>query len=240
MKKSILMLALLVGLVLATNSCVVSAGSEKGSGNVIRQERSAGDFSSVKLNGSANVIIEQGDKNSIYVETDDNIMEFIETKISGGVLDIDCNQSISPTKLVVYVMMKNVKELSIFGSGDIFGKYLIKSNDLTLNLSGSGDINLKQLEAEALKASVNGSGDIEASGSAKSTTLELKGSGDISFKNLQTNSCEAEVIGSGDITINVSEKLKANVIGSGDITYWGNPAETKFGTTGSGDIKKGK
>lgn len=232
-----LMIALVAVL---TSSCIVNAGGTRGNGKISMESRDASAFNSIKVAGSANVIIEQGGKHSITVETDENIMSLIETKISGGELTIDTKESVSPTKLNIYLMLSDIKDLRLVGSGDIFAKYRINADAINLSVSGSGDIKLKQLIAKSVKANVSGSGDIEVAGKSETAELKVVGSGDIEMKHFDILQCDAEVVGSGDIAVKVQERLRARVVGSGDIVYWGSPKEISRSTSGSGSIKQGK
>ena len=49
----------------------------KGSGKLITESREVREFDRIVLNGSGEVVITQGDEESLSVETDDNIMPYI-------------------------------------------------------------------------------------------------------------------------------------------------------------------
>jgi len=83
---------------------------------------------------------------------------------------------------------------------------------------------------------LDGSGDIEVSGQANKVIASLNGSGDIDASELESIACEVELDGSGSVKVYASEKLKATLQGSGDIRYDGEPdVEAKI--DGSGTIQ---
>ena len=90
MKRLSMWLALMV-LMAASLACAVpfvGIRTIKGSGNVVTEERDVSGFDRVALSGFGEVIITQGDKESLTVETDDNLMRYIETKVRGGTLEL--------------------------------------------------------------------------------------------------------------------------------------------------------
>lgn len=91
-------------------------------------------------------------------------------------------------------------------------------------ITGSGDIDLKNVKATTVMSEVNGSGDINIKGSAQKATLTVNGSGDISAEKLAATNVVATVAGSGDIVCYASRQLDARVSGSGDIKYKGSPS----------------
>ena len=60
--------------------CACNFTAVRGSGNVVTQERQVSGFDSVALSGVGEVFITQGDKESLTVETDDNLMRYIQTE----------------------------------------------------------------------------------------------------------------------------------------------------------------
>ncbi len=55
-----------------------------GSKNVITQERQLPDFNSIRIKGTTDVVIRQGNKTAVVVKADDNLIENIITKVQGG------------------------------------------------------------------------------------------------------------------------------------------------------------
>ena len=82
MKQRSIWLTLIV-LIAASLACAVpfDASTVKGSGNVVTKERDVSGFDKVVVSGLGRVIVTQGDEESLTVETDDNLMQYIETLI---------------------------------------------------------------------------------------------------------------------------------------------------------------
>lgn len=91
-----------------TNSCYFGDedffGCVRGNGDVRTSEFYLPDITGVKLQGIGEVIIRQGNDQEILVETDENLMDYIETDVNGGVWDIDFQRCVrNVTRLTVYI-----------------------------------------------------------------------------------------------------------------------------------------
>jgi hypothetical protein len=103
-------------------------------------------------------------------------------------------------------------------------------------VSGSGDLQLHDVNQREIALHVDGSGDIDVDGRVESVVAEVHGSGDIDARDLQAQHANARVGGSGDVRVSASESVKARVSGSGDITVYGKPSQRDTRVNGSGDI----
>ena len=65
----------------------------------------------------------------------------------------------------------SLDEVDIKGSADVYLKGTIKGVDLTLNITGSGDIEAENLQYTNLSAYIKGSGDIDVK-NVKGTTVK--------------------------------------------------------------------
>src|SRR5512139_1499557 len=84
-----------------------------GNNNVIKKEREAGKFTGLKVSSGIDVYLKQTDNESILVEADENLHEYILTEIKNGILNIYTDANIREAeKKVVYITMKDVNSLS--------------------------------------------------------------------------------------------------------------------------------
>jgi len=209
-----------------------------GSGNVISQERSVTDFSTVKVQGSADVILKQGDKISVVVQADDNLIANIITKVKGDALIIETEGNIrNSKKFEVFVTVPRLDGIEINGSGDVDSDGKISGNALSVSINGSGDVEL-DLDYKSLRANVNGSGDIDISGITGDLDLGIMGSGDFEASGLRLNLCKISVFGSGDIKLSGSAAtVIVELSASGDVNLFNLTAESvDVRSNGSGDV----
>jgi hypothetical protein len=209
-----------------------------GSGNVVKQDRQVGDFGTITILGSADVIIKQGDRTSVQVHADDNLLENIITEVKKDALIIETQGNIRKyRKFQVYVTMSRLDGVEINGSGDVSSDGVINGNNLSISINGSGDVEL-ELDFKGLEAQINGSGDIEISGITGDIDLSIMGSGDFKATNLRLNNCSIKVYGSGDISMNGSaSNLSVELSASGDVNLYNlSSQDVDVRSNGSGDV----
>ena len=78
--KTLQLLAALAILPFLTTGCSIlfNGKSVQGSGNIILEEREVSEFNKVHLKGSGNVFLNRGEKQSLTIKTDDNIMPLLK------------------------------------------------------------------------------------------------------------------------------------------------------------------
>ena len=254
MNRRIKLTLLVAVLALATMACELSGilvennvvSGERGSGNVVEETRPISGVTGVDLATIGNVIIEIGEKESLRIEAEDNLMKYFETDIRGETLKISTNPStvnLRPTKPVYFFLtVKELEQASISGSGDIQVPDL-ESSQFNVDIGGSGDINMGDLRADRLEINIGGSGDVSTGRViVPSLRVKINGSGDITLMEFKADDLSLNVNGSGnlriddgnvgeqDIDINGSGNFQAedlaskvtniNIGGSGDITVW--------------------
>lgn len=216
-----------------------NTASITGSGNVITKTVSTQPYDIISVRGSMEVYLEKGTEGKIQVTAEDNVQEHILVESDGKELIISMkgNTSLRNTKTIkVTVPFENISEVSLLGSGKVEGNDKLKNEALSLNLRGSGEMELT-VEASSIDAQLNGSGVMKLSGSANDFKVKTTGSGNFEGKNLNTENTEVYVAGSGNAKVNAKSKLKARIQGSGNVVYSGNPASNDSKVMGSGTIK---
>jgi len=78
MNKKIYFISCLIILLLSLSSCVFDfRETVYGNGNLVTEERHADSFDRLKVSSGIDVIITQGEKESIQVVADENLLEYI-------------------------------------------------------------------------------------------------------------------------------------------------------------------
>lgn len=212
----------------------------KGTGPMETEIRSLKDFKGVQLGASADVYMTQAADFKVTVEAQKNIAELLETSVEGGILKIYFKKSagnVDYDKLIVHVEAPLFESVDLLGSGNMVAQNAFKGDKLSLSITGSGDVRVKDATYNSIKAELSGSGDLEVGGTAESSDLSLSGSGDVHAQNLKSKKADVSITGSGDIDCQVETTMDASVTGSGDIHYKGDPS-VKSRITGSGSIEK--
>ena len=234
--KKYIIATLIILAVVAASGCI--GQNATGSGNVINQSQNVSGFNQVSVDGTGTLIITQGDKESLTVEAEDNVLPDIKTNVNNNVLTIGFgNHTVIPTKPIKYYLtVKNLNSISYSGGGKIQSNGL-KTNSLTININGAGEGNLTNLNVNTLKIIISGAGRLFMSGNANNQDISISGAGEYNANNLTSKTVTLTISGAGKGTIKVSNSLNAIVNGAGDISYIGNPQVTKQ-LNGAGTVKQ--
>jgi hypothetical protein len=197
-----------------------TSSTTEGSGVPATQAREVAAFDSVDLAGSNNVVIRVGEKQSVVVRADDNLLDRVTTEVQSGKLVIANTPGSFTTKSPMSVEV-DVPTLD------------------ALTLSGSGNIVVTGIDADGLEVTLPGSGTLTGNGTATRLDVTVGGSGMVQFTRLVANDVRAVVSGSGSIFVTATKSLDASVSGSGAILYTGNPQDVTKNVTGTGAITGG-
>lgn len=227
-------------LLLGLGSCRHFFGKRvHGNGNIKTEEKTVGSFKQVEVSGAAKVLVTQGDKSSVRIECDENLLPYIEVFQEGDKVYVKDKPgfNIDPSgDLLVYVTSPTFSYISASGACDILGQNKITSEDLSLHVSGAGDIKM-EVDAPKLAAEVSGSGSINLKGQTKDVELELTGAGHAHCYDLLAENTKVDITGAGSAEVYASVKLKADVSGAGSVNYKGN-AQVSQSVSGAGSVNK--
>ena len=239
MKKSILILATLL---MSITSAQAQWGNKKvkGNGKMTTITRTTADYDGINCAGSFDYILVAGTEGKITIEGEENLLEYVVTELKGNKLIIktekNINLSTSKNKTIkITIPFKDISEVSLAGSGDLWNEDKITATDFEVSLAGSGDVTL-DIEASEIEGNLAGSGDLTLKGHTNYLEANVAGSGDFHGFELQANHTTVSVAGSGDAKVVSNTSLKARVAGSGDIRYKGNPEKEDTKVNGSGSI----
>jgi hypothetical protein len=231
MKKNLI--TILSALFLFASSCRLFC--TEGEGPLKTETRETEIFSRIELNMSANVKVVKAEKNAVEISAQENLLDKIETHVSGSKLTISTDGCISTDeKILVTVYLSELEDLNINGSGNISLPDTIMVDKIKLQINGSGDINAKLIAAK-INAEINGSGNITLTGSANLQDLEIHGSGNVNSQALICNEATVDVAGSGDVRVYAIKNLDVDVAGSGSVYYKGKPTINSH-IAGSGKV----
>lgn len=191
----------------------------RGSGIAKTSTRQTAAFSRVDLKGSMRVTIVVGQPRSVTIHGDDNLIGNVRTKVEGETLAIS-NRRPYRTRIGLSVAI-HVPTLS------------------AVELSGSGAIDVRDVQGASFAADLSGSGDIAVSGKPTRIAFSISGSGDAKLDRLQAQDVRIELSGSGDIEASgTTERLDVSVPGSGDVRVDRLVArDVHADISGSGDVR---
>ena len=188
-----------------------------GSGVPASQARELAPFDAVELAGSNEVTIRVGGEQSVVVHADDNLLDWVTTRVDDGSLVIGNEGGGFTTRTPIRV---DVVVPAVHG----------------LALSGSGTIDAEGIDVDQLTVVLSGSGVVSAKGRARCVEVKLNGSGDAKLQGVVAQEAHAKLSGTGRIAVCATESLDASVPGTGSIEYAGNPPQVRKSVDGIGSV----
>lgn len=208
-----------------------------------KESRKLDMFTKVSLRTSANVYLTQGNTQKVEVSGKKSDLERLETKVKDGKLIIDDFNKNSwgnwsgLSNVDIYITVKDLKALSVAGSGDMISKNKFKCDDLDISVAGSGDLEF-EVDAKDVAISIAGSGSVLLRGSSETNKVSIAGSGKLDAEDMESISYRISIAGSGKCKVHAKDEITSKISGSGSIYYKGNPSKINNSSAGSGKIRK--
>jgi hypothetical protein len=246
--KKLLLPALLIAIALLTASCSFIGGSGlgggvPGSGKIQTETREPGAFAALAIEyPGAEITIQQGEKEIVEVEADDNLLPQLSTEVLSGTLTIKStetgwNAMVNPSEPVkVNITVKDLSTIVLSAPVGNLEVDDLQTGTLNLVVSGGAQVKLNGLQTNLLDTVLSGAGDIQVSGTADEVKLVLSGLGDFNAADLESKKADIELSGMGGATVRVEEELVATITGAGSIQYFGHP-HVEQSVNGAGSVK---
>jgi hypothetical protein len=204
---------------------------ERGSGNVVTENREVSNFRAVEIDYPAEVFVQQGSQESLKIEAEDNLLPNLKTQVRNGTLEIfykrENGKHVNPTKTVkVTIVVKDLTNVEFNSAGELTIEGL-KTDSLDVSLSGAGNLVLDRVEVNELGVNLSGAGSMTASGTAEDLDLNISGFGDFKGADLHGQVARVNISGAGSATVWVDDKLDAAISGAGSIRYYGSASVTR-------------
>ncbi len=218
---------------------LVSCKKYIGEGPVYTETRTTGSFSRVEFGVPGDFEYIPSDRNEIVIEAQQNIINLIETRLSGNELKLGVRNYVNlgrHERIRITVKGPSVNEFSINGSGNLSVVPALQGSTIRFEVHGSGNIRAEKVEAENLYASIDGSGKIMiVDGSAGHENIAISGSGNIDLLGVDASNVRTETSGSGSTKVWAGNNLDVSISGSGSVFYKGSPAISTH-ISGSGSV----
>jgi len=232
MNKNILRVAASIAIVLFFTSCRMNV--LKGEGKMVTTTPAVASFNALDIDVSLKAVInvQPGVQPGIQFKSYENVLKHVKTKIENNTLriysDLDETWTMSDDDITAEITMPSISGLSLSGSPDAQITGNITGSDFKLDISGSSDVKVDNINVDNFSVVISGAGDIDVKGGAvKHATYEIDGAGDLRAFPLQSDETSATISGAGTSAVTALQKLSASINGAGTIKYKGHPVITK-------------
>jgi hypothetical protein len=261
MKRVIYYTAMMTAMLLlaVSTSCISSQSAfpVKGSGDLKDKTYSVSDFKGVEVSGGFDVNLEQGNEEKVILSAQENLFEYINVRVEGGILKIYTDRNVIASRgLKAKIYLKSIESLNVSGGGDVVTENILDLPNIDINLSGGGDLK-STLKTNQMRCDISGGGDAEFSGEIKKfeagmsgggdlnsdiasndISCSLSGGGNVTFKNKEkANEVNIDISGGGDVSFETeADHVRCSLSGGGDATLAGSAGTLEVSVSGGGDI----
>jgi len=182
----------------------------EGSGNVITKDVTIQPFDQLEANGVFNVVLTQGNKESLKIEAEDNLQALFEIKNEGSKLMVDMKKDShfnSKKKMTVYITFKNLKSMDLKMVGNVSSEGNLNFSDLSLANKSVGSVDLA-LNAQKLDINNKSVGNLRLSGKAENAIIRSNSVGAIKASDLLVQTMDIDNDGVGSAEVNAVKELK--------------------------------
>lgn len=218
------------------------AGPAAFAADVTSEVRPVGAFRTVRLVGSADLVLSQADTTALSVEGSKEALPYMKAEVRGDELTLSYEPKGSfgwwgsDRKGPRFVLAtKTLDRISTAGSGDVRSESFTLQGDFEIAVAGSSDIRFDGFAARKLLVRISGAGDITLAGGVLEQNVRIAGSGDYHAGALQSATSTISIGGSGDATLWARDNLSVKIAGSGDVKYYGRPVISRS-IAGSGSL----
>lgn len=211
-----------------------------GSGNIITDKRNVGNFNGISVGGAFEVEVKIGPATELTIEADDNIMKYIETKVSGGILRIRTEDlhNYSDVHMKIYITTPGLTSIRASASAEVKVLDVLSGKDkLSFHASSSGDIDA-DIDVPEVETDASSGGAINLRGKTKNYHAQASSGASIRTYELLSENTKVQVSSGASAKVHASVSLDARASSGGTISYHGAANVTKSESSGGNVSKK--
>lgn len=226
-------LIFLIGIVFFSCSGNFNSGTH-GSGNIIKEKRDiTNPFEKIASSSGITVIVEQGSPASVEVETDDNIQQYVITRVENGRLIVKIDGNIhTESSINVSIKTPRIRGLESSSGSTISSKNTLRGTEISLTTSSGSEIEAV-LEFEKVSCDSSSGSNITVSGKALNLQTSTSSGSEINAEELAANEITSDASSGSFTKVKPIVKLKGTASSGSSITYYQTP-KTLIKTESSG------
>ncbi len=232
--KRIIKLLAFAAIIITTTSCY-EYELIMPSGGVRSFQRNTRSFDRINVSNGIELYITQDNRNSLIVETNSNLHEFIITEVKDRTLRIYRDRSVrffGNPRVKVFISCNYLETIHSSGGGLVEFETLWYGNSLGCYLSGGGEL-YADLDLLDFDLSLSGGSYAETYGFADNLYITSSGGSRLISNELQSQYCNINISGGGLARVRVAQRLNVDASGGSKVLFIGNPFITSNLSGGS-------
>lgn len=212
-------------------ACTATAGFSQTVIQVIETEP----FSGIEAGSIFKIELTQGDIYSLEIETEEEHLDNIETRVRNGVLHLVFSGRARNPRATARITTPEIKSIKLTGASSLKALSPIQASGMTLSLSGATSAELS-LMADNLKSSISGASGLTISGMVNNHEATVSGASQLRASELETERTKVNTSGASQARVWAKESLEGNASGTSRIAFDHEPQSKRLTSSGMGVI----
>ena len=188
----------------------------QGNGKIKTDERTVAAFANIDLRGAFEIEWQNGAP-SVGITTDENLLPYIDSNVSGDTLRLRMREHLRPSRGI---------------------KVIVSSPTRTgAKITGAVKLAVRDLNGPRFAVESSGAARVSLAGNVDQLLADMTGASELAASALQTKTAEISTTGAGDADVAVTDTLKVAITGAGKVTYTGNPPTVEKHISGAGSVR---
>lgn len=204
-------------------------------------EKNITDFNALEVAGDFEVFIIAGSATeSIRVEANENLQEFITIEKDGNTLEIKMKSNINingneTTK--VYISTDEIIDYKVAGDAVVQLENELVANKVNIDLAGDGKV-IGMVDIQEITATIAGDAQLNLSGEVELFDLKIAGDGQVKDYDLVCIQLDAELTGDSEVFVTVIETINVTAAGESILHFKGTGEIRNQFTSGEAKVIK--
>ncbi|MGB1240966.1 MAG: head GIN domain-containing protein [Chitinophagales bacterium] len=194
-------------------------------------------FNAIHASGNIEVLLEQGNSESVDVEANGISEDRVITEVKGGVLKIHIKNTIynKNKQARVVVNYREIREIKAQAGARVYSKTAISGTRLELNAGSGANIAL-EVWMDIVEGRAAEGGEIELTGETNNLSAIASTGGLFFAYGLKAQNVYARSNTGGEVEVTANKRIEAKANTGGNISYKGEPKSREVSTNLGGSI----
>lgn len=212
-------------------------GGVDGNGKIKDEAREVGEFHAIHVGGGIQGTVTLGDKASVRIEADENLLPLLRTRVEGGELIVDAKESVNPIRPVKLTVVATKLDGAGVSGGARLKAPASAGPRFAVKASGGGKLEVTGIASDACDIEASGGSNVTLSGKAKKLALEASGGSHLVATELAAESAKLSASGAAHVELDVSGEVTGSASGASHVSFKAKPQKKVISTSGAARVE---
>ena len=235
-------IGLAMAALLAVSECALSIEADdatiEGSGVMKEETRKLPAFRSVDISASFEAAVAIGEKASVVLDGDDNLLPLIKAEVSDDVLRVSLAEGRgvrSRKPLKVTIVVPRLESIAARGASKVVAT-VGEAKSLRVETEGAASARVDGLDADSIRVKAEGASQVTLTGRAKGLTLDVSGASQLFAGDATFESARIRLDGASRGELRVTGSIDGEISGASSLKVGGKPKDRGVKTSGASTV----